>query len=296
MPLSASPMTCMPGSRSSARITPSRTSGWSSATSTRIFMRSAPARRAAVVALASASSAVVCATALAKAGAASIMLFITFPPLSRPGKPPGTTKPSPLVSASSTKSFEPPAPVVGRVGGGVAKRGGKATAYWPASALPQCTRCSRRPPASRQRMHRRHMTQTHAPPSDARPGRRNEMDRPLRRAGRGRPLDGRRRPLKRGDVDGLGPLVAGLGVERHLRALSQRLEAVGVDAGVVDEEVLAALVRGNEAEALVVVEPLHGSDSHDFPPGLCALRTRRKLLRQRLQALNTLSSSAARST
>jgi hypothetical protein len=37
MPLSASPMTSMPGSRSSARMTPSRTSGWSSATSTRIF-------------------------------------------------------------------------------------------------------------------------------------------------------------------------------------------------------------------------------------------------------------------
>src|SRR3954470_2864291 len=73
-------------------------------------------------------------------------------------------------------------------------------------------------------------------------------------------------PLERGDVDGLGALVAGLGVEGHLRALSQRLEAVGVDAGVVDEEVLAALVRGHEAEALVVVEPLHGSGSHDFPP------------------------------
>src|SRR4051794_27854645 len=73
-------------------------------------------------------------------------------------------------------------------------------------------------------------------------------------------------PLQRGDVDGLRALVAGLGVEGNLRALSQRLEAVGVDAGVVDEEVLAALVRGDEAEALVVVEPLHGSGSHDFPP------------------------------
>src|SRR3954470_8097584 len=72
--------------------------------------------------------------------------------------------------------------------------------------------------------------------------------------------------LERGDVDGLGALVADLGVVGHLRALSQRLEAVGVDAGVVDEEVLAALVRGDEAEALVVVEPLHGSGSHDFPP------------------------------
>src|SRR4051794_26854224 len=92
----------------------------------------------------------------------------------------------------------------------------------------------------------------------------NEIDRPLRRAGRGRPLDAA--PLERGDVDGLGALVAGLGVVRHLRALGQRFEAVGVDAGVVDEEVLTALVRGNEAEALVVVEPLHGSGSHDFPP------------------------------
>src|SRR3954470_22974525 len=73
-------------------------------------------------------------------------------------------------------------------------------------------------------------------------------------------------PLQRGDVDGLRALVAGLGVVGHLRALSQRLEAAGVDAGVVDEEVLAALVRGDEAEALVVVEPLHGSGSHDFPP------------------------------
>src|SRR3954453_8012555 len=72
--------------------------------------------------------------------------------------------------------------------------------------------------------------------------------------------------LERGDVDGLGALVAGLGVEGDLRALSQRLEAVGVDAGVMDEEVLATLVRGHEAEALVVVEPLHGSGSHDFPP------------------------------
>src|SRR3954471_4931201 len=75
-------------------------------------------------------------------------------------------------------------------------------------------------------------------------------------------------PLERGDVDGLGALVAGVGVVGHLRALRQRLEAVRVDAGVVDEEVLAPLVRRDEAEALVVVEPLHGSGSHDFPPRL----------------------------
>src|SRR5688572_30208988 len=80
------------------------------------------------------------------------------------------------------------------------------------------------------------------------------------------------RSLDRLDVDGLRPLVAGLGVERDARALSQRLEAAGVDAGVVDEEVLAALVRGDEAEALVVAEPLDGSGSHEMSlHGCCAL-------------------------
>src|SRR3954447_4624336 len=72
--------------------------------------------------------------------------------------------------------------------------------------------------------------------------------------------------LERGDVDGLGALVPGLGVEGDLRALRQRLEAVGVDAGVMDEEVLAALVGRDEAEALVVVEPLDGSGSHCVSP------------------------------
>src|SRR5688572_27450507 len=45
----------------------------------------------------------------------------------------------------------------------------------------------------------------------------------------------------------------------------------------MDEEVLAALVRRDEAEALVVVEPLHGSGCHLIPPLLGALRTRRML-------------------
>src|SRR4051794_23746276 len=37
----------------------------------------------------------------------------------------------------------------------------------------------------------------------------------------------------------------------------------------MDEEVLAALVRGDEAEALVVVEPLDGSGCHAFLHGSC---------------------------
>src|SRR3954468_23684228 len=106
---------------------------------------------------------------------------------------------------------------------------------------------------------------THAPPSDAHGAKRDGPPRSDEPGADGLSMDDAA-PLQRGDVDGLGALVAGLGVEGDLRALSQRLEAVGVDAGVMDEEVLAALVRGNEAEALVVVEPLHGSGSHDFPP------------------------------
>src|SRR4051794_19791774 len=78
-----------------------------------------------------------------------------------------------------------------------------------------------------------------------------------------------RRDLQRGDVDGLRALVAGLGLVAHARALGQGPEALPADARVVDEEVLAGLVRRDEAEALVVVEPLDGSGGHSgFPPGI----------------------------
>src|SRR3954463_12994427 len=76
-------------------------------------------------------------------------------------------------------------------------------------------------------------------------------------------LDGR-------DVDGLRALVAVLGVVGDPRALCEGAEPVRVDARVVDEEVLAALVRSDEAEALLVAEPLHGSGCHisRIPPGM----------------------------
>src|SRR3954453_15517746 len=84
------------------------------------------------------------------------------------------------------------------------------------------------------------------------------------------------RRLERADVDGLGALVAGLGVEAHAGALGQGAEALRVDARVVDEEVLARVVRRDEAEALVVVERLDGSGGHSLiPPGISVLRSRR---------------------
>src|SRR3712207_9060542 len=52
-----------------------------------------------------------------------------------------------------------------------------------------------------------------------------------------------------------------------LGALLEGAVAVGLDRAVVDEQVLARVVRGDEAEALVVVEPLDGSSGHvEIPP------------------------------
>src|SRR3954465_14230413 len=101
------------------------------------------------------------------------------------------------------------------------------------------------------------------------------LERPHRRsppngrrpAGAGRPVcSGAGERLQRGDVDGLGALVPGLGVVADARALGEGLEALGVDARVVDEQVLARVIRRDEAEALVVVEPLDGSGGHVWGP------------------------------
>src|SRR4051794_12119127 len=66
------------------------------------------------------------------------------------------------------------------------------------------------------------------------------------------------------DVDRLRTLVAGLGLVLHARALGERAVAIGFDAAVVDEEVLAAFIGSDEAEALLVAEPLNGALCHVF--------------------------------
>src|SRR5918998_6815320 len=90
----------------------------------------------------------------------------------------------------------------------------------------------------------------------------------------------RREPRQRGpsqllDVHGLRALVALLLLVGDLGVLLQGSEALSVDARVMDKEVAAALVRGDEAVALLVVEPLDGSGWHSvlhlpvvhgFPP------------------------------
>src|SRR3954470_10167579 len=67
------------------------------------------------------------------------------------------------------------------------------------------------------------------------------------------------------DVDGLGALVAHLLFVGDLRSFGEGAIPVADDARVVDEEVSAALIGRDEAEALVVAEPLHGSGGHMQP-------------------------------
>src|SRR4051794_28189645 len=83
-------------------------------------------------------------------------------------------------------------------------------------------------------------------------------------------------PLDEVDVDGLGTLLAGLGLVGDLGPFGERAVPAGVDGGVVNEEVLAGLVGRDEPEALLVTEPLHSSGSHVWRSSGChVLRTRR---------------------
>src|SRR3954468_2679838 len=63
-------------------------------------------------------------------------------------------------------------------------------------------------------------------------------------------------------VRGLRPLGALLEFEFHLLAFRQAPEPLRLDGGVVDEHVLAAVVRRDESEALRIIEPLHGPVRH----------------------------------
>jgi hypothetical protein len=67
------------------------------------------------------------------------------------------------------------------------------------------------------------------------------------------------------DVGGARPLGALLHIVLHLVRFLEGLEAARLDRGEVDEEILAAIVRGDEAETLGVVEPLYGTCAHCLP-------------------------------
>src|SRR5271166_3268159 len=107
-----------------------------------------------------------------------------------------------------------------------------------------------------------------------------------RRSGPSSTVGGRAEPLQRRDVYGLGALVALLGVVGDLRPLLQRAVTLAVDPGVMDEQVLVAVVRGDEAKPLVVAEPLNGAGGHSYaPPRYVRAATRRMLLKASTCAL-----------
>src|SRR4051794_21523601 len=68
-------------------------------------------------------------------------------------------------------------------------------------------------------------------------------------------------------VGGVQALRALLHLVLDLRALSERPKAAAGDRGMVDEHVLALVVGRDEAEALVVAEPLHGPSGHPRTSG-----------------------------
>jgi hypothetical protein len=67
------------------------------------------------------------------------------------------------------------------------------------------------------------------------------------------------RSLERLDLNGLRALRPGLRSYETRAPSRERAEAVALDRGVVHEQIRARLVRRDEAEALLVVEPLDGS-------------------------------------
>src|SRR3954468_10500246 len=68
------------------------------------------------------------------------------------------------------------------------------------------------------------------------------------------------------DVAGLRSFLSLGGVELDLIAFFERLEARGLDSAEVNEDVFAAVVRGDKAETFCVVKPLHRAFSHCYCP------------------------------
>ena len=68
--------------------------------------------------------------------------------------------------------------------------------------------------------------------------------------------------LLRYDVASSGAFLALLDVEGHFLTFGQRLEAAALNGAVVDEDVLGAIVRSDEAKTFLVTEPLNCTCSH----------------------------------
>src|ERR1700741_1793912 len=69
-------------------------------------------------------------------------------------------------------------------------------------------------------------------------------------------------PLELVYVDGLGALGSSLLLIGDLASLGERAVAVGGDARVMDEEVATTVIRGDEAEPLLIAEPFDRASWH----------------------------------
>jgi len=86
-------------------------------------------------------------------------------------------------------------------------------------------------------------------------------------AGRSTGLE--RSAVDAGDANSLGFVVVASGdSELDAIAFEESAVAVGSDGGLVDEEILAAVVGLDEAEALAIVEPLHNARESLFRHGI----------------------------
>src|SRR5829696_8062609 len=72
--------------------------------------------------------------------------------------------------------------------------------------------------------------------------------------------------LDRPDVRGLRALAGLAELVLHLRAFREGAETVTRDTREVHERILPPVVRGDEAEALLVAEPLDDTSCHTTPP------------------------------
>src|SRR4051794_2608335 len=88
----------------------------------------------------------------------------------------------------------------------------------------------------------------------------------MRRARRSGPVAKHEWELREVHVRGVRTLGALLRVVGDLRTLGEGTEAVPLDRREMHEEVLAPVLRRDEAEALLVAEPLDGSDGHAVSP------------------------------
>lgn len=75
--------------------------------------------------------------------------------------------------------------------------------------------------------------------------------------------------LARFDVCCFHPFLALCRLILHLLAVLQRPEAFGCDVGVMHEQVIAAFIGSNESKTLLLVKPLHCTNTHVTLLGPC---------------------------